>query len=305
MVDPVTDYRLISGYLHMIATNYENKPWTYSFTTYVGQKVTIVWPITVKFMYDYKFKTAGLNITDKSFSIPDSKVWPNHADITHATTELDLIYDSNIQIVEGNTIVPSGEVSSKHLLPKFKLDKTYSGVYIYGSKVGYYGQALSVGIKSSLEILSGVTGFLVPDSDKMYINNTQNKTDIVYVNQFNPIADPSEAVEPATIQSDVAGDIPVTMLDILGNKLYVNGARTTTEPNYKATVPEIFGLISFAVYSVNGNTTTTGWSIATPNNPEKVQLKAAASVATGTYTVVVKATTRWKTYDYTFLVTVI
>jgi predicted nucleic acid-binding Zn-ribbon protein len=296
--------KLTSKILHKVSTNYENLPWTYSFTTYVGQKVTVTWPISAKFMYDYKFKTFGLNTTDSSFTIPDSNVWPDHANITKAKTELDLLYDSNILVMEGNTTVPSADIASKHLAPKFVLVGTPAGVSFTNSNLLYYGQAPSVGIKSSLDLVSGNTPFLVPGSDKMYVNNTSNTVETVYVKQFNPIADPDGATESVTVKLNVASDIPVTMKDILGNKLYVSGVRTTTEAHYKATIPEIFGLISFSVYSVNGSTVTTGWTIATPYSPEKVQLHTAATVATGTYNVVVKATTQWKTYDYNFVVTV-
>jgi hypothetical protein len=295
---------LTSAILHKIASNYENETWSYSFKTYVGQEVKITWPIKAVPMYEYKLKTYDLNTTDYSFSIPDSKVWPDHANITKAKTELDLINDSNILVVEGNTTVPANQLASKHLAPKFTLVGSPVGVIITNTNVEYYGPEASVGIKGSLDIVSGTTPFLVQGSEKIYVNNTSSTTDVVYVKQFNPIADPAGTTESVTIKQSVPKDIPVTMKDILGNKLYVDGVMTTSEANYKEEVPVIFGAINFSVYSVNGSPTTTGWSFADSSSPANVQLQATTGVATGTYTVVVRASTCWKTYDYTFLVTV-
>ena len=302
-----------SSELHEVASNYENKEHSLTIETYVGQKVTFTWPISAHPNNTYKFNTVGLNTSDSSFSIADSKVWPNHAKITKANTELDLVKDTKIQVMTGTGgagTIGYDDYNKEDimLVPEFTLVAPSDGVTIeatdarFLSNVKYYGTAASVGVKSALYVLSGKTKFLVPNSDKMYVNNTSETVDVVRVNQFNPIADPVVTTGSANMHSTDTQTIPISMEDILGNDFYVNGAETKAS-NYDASVEDIFGTIKFTVYTVNGSDAVSGWSIATPKNPSSVQLHTE-SVAAGTYQVVVKAATQWKIYYYTITVTV-
>lgn len=309
---------LTSNVLHTIASNYDNDPWSLTVETYVGQKVTFTWPISAHPNNTYKFNTVGLNTSDNSFSIPASLVWQGGTtSIEKAKTELDLIKDTKIQVMTGTG--GSGTINfenyddnDKKLVPEFKLVNPSTGVTIeatdprFLSNVRYYGQAPSVAVKSALYIVSGTTRFLVPDSDKMYVNNTSNTVNAINVKQFNPIADPVVTTGSTSMGKTDTQTIPISMEDILGNGFYVNGAKTKAsnyDPDVNIKVEDIFGDITFKVFTVNGSDTTTGWSIANPTSPLSVQLHTE-NVAAGTYQVVVKATTQWKTYLYTITVTV-
>jgi predicted nucleic acid-binding Zn-ribbon protein len=326
------DNLLKSAVLHQVATgsDCEAKPWTLTVQTYVGQNIIITWPIGVTPLYDYRFVTYGLNTSDNSFLVPIK--WNTATDhITKAQTELDLInYNlNNVKVMykEGTSeyvYKPSTEYGQATfmIVPRFSLVGTPTDIKVANtgtselpclSNVEYYGQAASVGVTSALYIKSGDTEFYVPGSDKMYVGETPITS--VTVKQSNPIA--ATQVDPTATTVVTAPTVPalvqLTMKDVLGNSIYADGyaqnGGTTPMPPYYANILDIFGHVYFSVYSVNESTSTTGWSINGANafgisdTPTQVQL-VTLGVASGPYTVVIKAKTAWKDYFYTVKVNV-
>jgi hypothetical protein len=315
---------LKSAVLHQVATgsDCEAKPWTLTVQTYVGQKIIITWPIGVTPLYDYRFVTYGLNTSDNSFLVPIK--WNTATDhITKAQTELDLInynlYNVKVMYQEGTSgyvYKPSTEYGQATfmIVPRFSLVGTPTDIKVANtgtsalpclSNVEYYGQVASVGVTSALYIKSGDTEFYVPGSDKMYVGETPITS--VTVKQSNPIA--ATQVDPTATTVVTAPTVPalvqLTMKDVLGNSIYADGyaqnGGTTPMPPYYANILDIFGHVYFSVYSVNESSSTTGWSINGANafgisdTPTQVQL-VTLGVASGPYTVVIKAKTAWKDY---------
>ena len=317
---------LTSSVLHQVATgsDCEEKPWTLTVESYVGQKVQITWPISVAPKYDYKFDTWNLNTSDNSFRVPIDWVGGSTSQITKAKVELDMITDNanNIKVMykEGNSAysaIPYAQYGNANymLVPKFSLVEASTDIKVSKSTVAtaldcvsnveYYGQTPSVAVKSALYIKSGNQLFLVPDSDKMYVEGTSTAITSVNVKQSNPIAAEQPAVtETTTITSGAPTLVMLTMKDVQGFSLYANGVSQSGQTPYKGTIKEIFGDVIFSIYSVNGSTSTTGWALETTDTPANVQLKTDSSVAKGSYTVVLKAKTTWKNYLYTVKVNV-
>ncbi len=313
-----------SPVLHEVASNYEDKPWTLTVETYVGQKVIITWPIKAEPLHPYRFVTYGL---DSQNAIQVPMVWVNGTDnITKAQTEVDVIKYNNanvkVKYTEGTTetTVEYGKFADADikLVPRFSLvNATTDGIAVANSgtadlncisNVTYYGQAVSVAIKSSLYVKSGNIEFLVPGSDQMYVGGTPVSS--ITVKQVNPIADTQDPIGTVTnVASTGTGVVYLTMKDILGNSLYANGDIQNKQTPYKEDVKAIFGSVKFSVYTVGGSSATTGWtlygadSFGISDTPSKVQLMTNA-VATGSYDVVIRARTLWKDYYYTVKVNV-
>ena len=310
---------LTSSTLHKIATGSdcegEKNPWALEIETYVGQKVQIAWPISVVPKYDYRFVTTGSD----TFAVETEWVGGPSA-ITKAKTELDLVKaNDNIKVMynDGTTdkyveYAQYGAAGVK-LVPWFSLVKDYTGVKMEDtgtdlpclSNVKYYGQATSVGVKSALYVMSGTTKFYVPGSDKMYVSGTPVSS--VTVMQDNPIAavqaDPTQTTN--ITDGGAASIVYITMKDARSYSLYASGISQADQFPYKdggKTIKEIFNSIFFSVYSVNGNTSTTGWALegaveGKVDTPNEIRLKTNG-VAAGSYNVVIKAQTVWKTYEY-------
>lgn len=312
------DNDLKSSILHQVATgsDCENTPWTLTVESFVGQKVVITWPISVVPKYDYRFVTYGLNTADNSFQVPVE--WVGSPAITKAKTEMDLVKNNDnikVKYFDGTSenyvaFANYGDAQFK-LVPRFSLVKDTDGVNVVNSgttdlncisNVTYYGQAASVGVKSALYIKSGDTEFYVPGSDKMYVGETPITS--VLVKQANPIAAVQANPTEVTKIYDVPALVKLSMKDAEGYSLYADGAIQDNHTPYAANIKDIFNSVIFSVYSVNGSTSTSGWSVygadsfGFSDTPDVVKLMTSG-VAAGTYTVVIKAKTAWKDYYYT------
>ena len=164
-----------------------------------------------------------------------------------------------------------------------------------------------MGVKSSLYVKSDNTEFLVPGSDKMYVGGTPVSS--VTVEQVNPIAPTQQNPVNATTIVGGEGLVELMMQDVLGHYIYFNGQARNNTPPFSGTIASIFNDIQFSVYSVNGSTSTGGWSMkggdafGIADTPDDVKL-ITNGVAAGPYTVVIKASTVWKDYYYTVKVNV-
>ena len=316
---------LKSSDLHLIATGSdckgEENPWALTVETYVGQKIQITWPISVAPKFDYKFVTYGITTADNSYQVKVDWIGAPTA-ITKAQTELDLVKDNdNIKVMYFNgtseNYIAYGDYAKDDfkLVPRFSLVEDKDGIDVVNSgtaalncvsKVTYYGQVASVGIKSALYVKSGDTEFYVPGSDKMYVNGTPVSS--VTVKQANPIAAEQPAVTAIT-NIPTTPIVMLTMKDSEGFSIYADGAAQKDHAPYATgkTMKDIFNSIIFSIYSVNGSTSIAGWALeganefGTVDTPTTVQLKTSG-VAKGTYTVVLKAKTAWKDYFYTVTV---
>ncbi len=310
---------LKSDKLHKIATGSDcegaQNPWALEIETYVGQKVKIHWPLHAAPLYDYRFVTNGSD----TFQVPIVfEGAPNN--ITQAKTELELVKtdDASIRVMysdgtSGYVTKPYDEYTDAkfRLIPKFSLVNATEGVEVeesivpslglpWATNVQYYSQTPSVGIKSALYVRSGSTEFLVPGSDKMYVGETPVTS--VTVKQANPIAaTQANPVNPTIIDGSGEGLVELMMQDVPGYYIYFNGQARNNTPPYSGTIASIFNAIQFSVYSVNGSTSFSGWSLK--DTPDTVTLKTNG-IAAGTYTVVIKASTVWKDYYYTVKVNV-
>ena len=313
--------KLKSSVLHEVAGNYENKPWSMTYETYVGQRITLTWPLAAAPLHDYRFVTNGQD----TFQVPIG--WQGGPDaITKARTELDLLNFGNYVQIKYNEGGSEHEVSPAHykdhpfrLIPKFSLVNAAPGVAVADSpsvtgldcisNVTYYSQTPSVGVKSSLYVKSGDTEFYVPGSDQLYVGG--NPVSSVTVTPSNPIAaQQTIPVPPATIEAG-KGLVELTMKDALEHNIYLNGQAQNGQYPFasSATIAGIFQYVRFSVYTVNGSSVTAGWSMeggdsfGVSDTPDYVRL-ITSGVAAGSYTVVLKAQTVWKNYYYTVKVKV-
>ncbi len=314
--------KLKSAVLHEVATGSDcqgqENPWDMTYETYVGQRVKFTWPLSVAPLHDYRFVTNGQD----TFQVPVGWVGGPDA-ITKAQTELDLLNFSNfIQVKyeeEGSehTLTTAQYKDSQiRLVPKLSLVNATEGVSVDTtvvsglpriSNVTYYSQAPSVEVKSALYVKSGDTEFYVPGSDKMYVGETPVTS--VSVMQSNPIAaTQANPVNPTGMVSGV-GLVELTMKDVLGHSIYLNGEAQNSQYPFAASIASVFRFVRFSVYSVNGSTSIRGWSMeggdafGISDTPKYVRL-ITSGVSAGTYTVVIKARTAWKDYYYTVKVNV-
>ena len=311
---------LKSDKLHKIATGSDcegdKNPWALEIETYVGQKVKIHWPLNVVPKYNYRFVTNGQD----TFQVPIGWIG-GPTTITKAETELNLIRNNDhivkVMYLNGgiDNYVDYNDYSKQEfrLVPEFSLVEASAGITVHNvtvigaldciSNVHYYGQAPSVAVKSALYIMGGdeVTKFYVPGSDQMYVGDTPITS--VTVKQANPIAaTQANPVNPTTIVGG-EGLVELMMQDVLGHYIYFNGQARNNTPPYSGTIASIFNAIQFSVYSVNGSTSFSGWTLKDTDTPDYVTLKTSG-IAAGTYTVVIKASTVWKDYYYTVKVNV-
>ncbi len=226
--------KLKSDILHQIASgsDCENKPWTIVMRSRVGLKIYITWPISVEPKYDYRFVTNGQD----TFQVPIG--WQGGPDaITKVQTELDLLNFSNYVQVKYNEGGTEHEVTPAHykdnqfrLIPRFSLVNATQGVEVEetfvpseglprATNVKYYSQVPSVGVKSSLYVKSDNTEFLVPGSDKMYVNGAPVES--VTLKQANPIAATQpNPINPSIIDGGGEGLVELMMQDVLGHYIY-------------------------------------------------------------------------------------
>ena len=172
------------------------------------------------------------------------------------------------------------------------------------SLVKYYSQAASVAVKSALYVKSDNTEVLVPGSDKMYVNGAPVES--VTLKQANPIAATQvNPAHPTNMDTTGVGTVLLIMRDVEGRSLYANGLAKGGQFPYATgtTIKQIYNPVKFSVYSVNGSTSISGWSIYESDTPDDIQLQTNG-VAAGPYTVVIKASTVWKDYYYTVKVNV-
>ncbi|MCR5364427.1 MAG: hypothetical protein K6E44_07675 [Bacteroidales bacterium] len=318
--------RLSSPALIRLAQNYDNdqkylsepdesKQVTRTFYSYIGQNVNLVWSVTAQSAAPYKYTTYGA-LEDEDgyyFNISPSTVWENPDQILKANTELELIKNSNIQVVTGTNgeggISPAN-FAAKGLVPVFTFaNMPHDGITIgneqgFDSNVKYYGQADQVAVKSALYVRSADVDFFVPGSEVMYVNYSDKKIDSVFVHKFNPIAEPESQTltGEAVIRDGATGTLPLTLLDINGNKIYKNGAAQSNTGKYVETIQTIFGDITFTLVSVDGAQPAAGWAVSSGATPDKVQLTVPAGTTDGVREVVVGVHSYWKDYTYTFRV---
>ena len=112
------------------------------------------------------------------------------------------------------------------LIPRFSLVNATQGVEVEetfvpseglprATNVKYYSQVPSVGVKSSLYVKSDNTEFLVPGSDKMYVNGAPVES--VTLKQANPIAATQpNPINPSIIDGGGEGLVELMMQDVLG-----------------------------------------------------------------------------------------
>jgi len=325
--------KLSSELLKKLARNYdggEDKSFTYSVISYIGQQVNLNWSVTAKPKDDYKFTTYGAQAKDNYyyFELSPEYVWGDVHQISKARTEIDLIKHKNVQIVtgaEGTGGIAPENYAAYGLVPKFQLKHPLgSPVKIeqslaepkFLSNVKYYAQVDSVAVLSSMYINSDGTEFLVPGSNKLYFNSSTTAVmDSVLVRKYNPIADAAAQTltGAAVIKPGSEGSLPLNMVDRNGNMVYKHGKAQNNVGNYVASIQDIFGDIKFSIESVKPANQAapsnapqvrkigyTDWHISEASCPELVRLYVPSTIAVGEYQVVVKASTIWKDYTYTF-----
>ena len=307
-----------SAVLKAMAQNYDGgaeKSFKFSFRTYIGQVVNLTWAVTANTKEPYKFATYGAQRTEKGeayFDIAPNLVWvPNLNAIEKASTEIDLIWNQNIQVVTGaggeggikpadfkvRGIVPVVSLVSTEAIPGVEVAKDS----LYASNLKFYSRVDSVALKTQMYVQSGDTQFLVPDSDKIFFNNTTETLESVLVNKYNPVAAAQTTEAQAIIAAGSTGTLPFDLVDRNGNSIYKNGVAQNEKGNYKSTIAKIFGDIKLSLVSVDGEETFTGWAISEAATPEKAQLTIPAGEP-AVHTVVVKVETVWENYEYTFKV---
>jgi hypothetical protein len=302
--------KLTPANLKLVANNYGSKEtgWTYSFTSYIGQTVTLTWPVSAVPKNDYKFNTYSALVGAQGeyyYNVP-STVWQGTSTaITGAKTELDLIKHNNIGIitgVEGAGAINQSEYGTLGLVPEFRLARESDGISVKDNTVvHYYGKAEQVTIKSALYILSDAELFLLPDSDKMYINSGSTAVDTICIHKFVPIAPDQTLEAQAVIRAGYTGTLPLSLVDRNSNFIYKNGAAQNNKGNYARPIKTIFGDIKITLVSVDESDTFTGWALISTETPDLVQLAVPAGDP-AVHTIKVKVDTVWEEYEYTFKV---
>jgi len=319
------DKKFTSAALKSVAQNYSAtgeyqkadpaKTFTYSFYSYIGQEVRLTWSVAANPSANYMFATYGAHQkADGSyyFNISPNHVFSNPTAIKKASTELDLLWHNNVQIVSG----PNGvggikpeNFYTQGLVPVFELAETYSGVSVkagqadgqgnkYVSNVEYYGQVDEVTVTSALYVKSGESLFFVPGSDSLYVDDSAEKIPSIAVRKRNPIAEPEEQdLQGSCSMTGGNVTLPLNMKDMNGNYIYKDGEAQDKQGNYVDTINNIFGTIVFSTHDSD-------FVLSYDTNPDRVRIAAPNGINPGTYSVPVRVYTLWQSYEYVFNVTV-
>lgn len=353
--DYVYDYGFKSSSLKAMAQSYPDKAevdysagaytqrfLSYSFYTYVGQKVTLYWSFTAEapagkqyslkanhpLTYDSVKNYWYYNVapTYQYQSVTDNKSYVNQL-FTFMNMQ------EQVGVHNGTAFILNNDAgyTAEHVFPEFKVTSTDAKVTmtaIPGAtpyvNSDHPASATAVATESNANILKyygqledvKVTADLYLDSDGVKFPLTHkivdgaSNLDAIYVKQYNPFRDNQDLhVDYGTVSRGQTFVLPLTMVDKLGNRIFNLG--NMENPFLNNGIPGVKSSIK-AVYGNDINVTLTDdddpnavWTLTISDDvPPQIRVSIPATATLGEHTLQVRFVSQWKNYDYTFKVNV-
>lgn len=353
--DYVYDYGFKSSSLKAMAQSYPDKAevdysagaytqrfLSYSFYTYVGQKVTLYWSFTAEapagkqyslkanhpLTYDSVKNYWYYNVapTYQYQSVTDNKSYVNQL-FTFMNMQ------EQVGVHNGTAFILNNDAgyTAEHVFPEFKVTSTDAKVTmtaIPGAtpyvNSDHGASATAVATESNANILKyygqledvKVTADLYLDSDGVKFPLTHkivdgaSNLDAIYVKQYNPFRDNQDLhVDYGTVSRGQTFVLPLTMVDKLGNRIFNLG--NMENPFLNNGIAGVKNSIK-AVYGNDINVTLTDdddpnavWTLTISDDvPPQIRVSIPATATLGEHTLQVRFVSQWKNYDYTFKVNV-
>lgn len=353
--DYVYDYGFKSATLKAMAQSYPDKAevdysageytqrfLSYSFYTYIGQKVTLYWSFTAEAPAgkQYSLKTNHPLTYDsvKNYwyynvapTYQYQSVTDNKSYVTRLFTFMNM--QEQVGVHNGTTFITNhnADYTAEHVFPEFKVTSTDAKVTMTAIPVetpyvnsDYVASATAVATESNANILKyygqledvKVTADLYLDSDGVKFPLTHkivdgaSKLDAIYVKQYNPFRDNQDLhVDYGTVSRGQTFVLPLTMVDKLGNRIFNLG--NMENPFLNNGIAGVKSSIK-AVYGNDINVTLTDdddpnadWTLTISDDvPPQIKVSIPAEATLGEHTLQVRFVSQWKNYDYTFKVNV-
>lgn len=353
--DYVYDYGFKSSSLKAMAQSYPDKAevdysagaytqrfLSYSFYTYVGQKVTLYWSFTAEapagkqyslkanhpLTYDSVKNYWYYNVapTYQYQSVTDNKSYVNQL-FTFMNMQ------EQVGVHNGTAFILNNDAgyTAEHVFPEFKVTSTDAKVTmtaIPGAtpyvNSDHGASATAVATESNANILKyygqledvKVTADLYLDSDGVKFPLTHkivdgaSNLDAIYVKQYNPFRDNQDLhVDYGTVSRGQTFVLPLTMVDKLGNRIFNLG--NMENPFLNNGIAGVKNSIK-AVYGNDIDVTLTDdddpnavWTLTISDDvPPQIRVSIPATATLGEHTLQVRFVSQWKNYDYTFKVNV-
>ena len=324
------------------AEAYTQRFLSYSFYTYVGQKVTLYWSFTAEApeSKQYSLKTNHPLTYDSVKNYWYYNVAPtyqyqsdtdNKSYVNHLFTFMNM--QEQVGVHNGTAFILNNDAAytNEHVFPEFKVTSTDAKVtmtaipgatpYVnsnHGASpttvatesnaniLKYYGQLEDVKVTADLYLDSD--GVKFPLTHK--IVDGASKLDAIYVKQYNPFRDNQDLhVDYGTVSRGQTFVLPLTMVDKLGNRIFNLG--NMENPFSNNGIAGIKSSIK-AVYGNDINVTLTDdddpnalWTLSISDDvPPQIKVSIPATATLGEHTLQVRFVSQWKNYDYTFKVNV-
>ena len=354
--DYVYEYGFKSSSLKAMAQSYPDKAevdysagaytqrfLSYSFYTYVGQKVTLYWSFTAEAPAgkQYSLKTNHPLTYDSVKNYWYYNVAPTYQyqSVTDNKSYVNKLFtfmnmQEQVGVHNGTAFIPNnnaGYTFDEHVFPEFKVTSTDAKVtmtaipgatpYVNSDHpasatavatesnaniLKYYGQLEDVKVTADLYLDSD--GVKFPLTHKI-VDGTSN-LDAIYVKQYNPFRDNQDLhVDYGTVSRGQTFVLPLTMVDKLGNRIFNLG--NMENPFLHNGIAGVKNSIK-AVYGNDIDVTLTDdddpnavWTLTISDDvPPQIKVYIPATATLGEHTLQVRFVSQWKNYDYTFKVNV-
>ena len=353
--DYIYDYGFKSSSLKAMAQSYPDKAevdysagaytqrfLSYSFYTYVGQKVTLYWSFTAEAPAgkQYSLKTNHPLTYDSVKNYWYYNVAPTYqyqSDTDNKSYVNKLFTFMNMQeqvgVHNGTAFITNNnaDYTAEHVFPEFKVTSTDAKVTMtaipgatpyVNSNNG--ASAIAVATESNANILKyygqledvKVTADLYLDSDGVKFPLTHkivdgaSKLDAIYVKQYNPFRDNQDLhVDYGTVSRGQTFVLPLTMVDKLGNRIFNLGNMENPFSNngiagVKSSIKAVYGN-DINVTLTDDDDPNAVWTLTISDDvPPQIKVSIPATATLGEHTLQVRFVSQWKNYDYTFKVNV-
>lgn len=354
--DYVYEYGFKSATLKAMAQSYPDKAevdysagaytqrfLSYSFYTYVGQKVTLYWSFTAEAPAgkQYSLKTRS-NLTYDSaknywyYNVAPTYQYQSDTDNKSYVTRLFTFMNMQEQVGvhNGTAFITNhnADYTAEHVFPEFKVTSTDAKVTMtaipvetpYVNSDYDASDVTAVATESNANILKyygqledvKVTADLYLDSDGVKFPLTHkivdgaSKLDAIYVKQYNPFRDNQDLhVDYGTVSRGQTFVLPLTMVDKLGNRIFNLGNMENPFSNngiagVKSSIKAVYGN-DINVTLTDDDDPNADWTLTISDDvPPQIKVSIPAEATLGEHTLQVRFVSQWKNYDYTFKVNV-
>lgn len=353
----VYDYGFKSATLKAMAQSYPDKAevdysageytqrfLSYSFYTYVGQKVTLYWSFTAEAPAgkQYSLKTNNHPLTYDSvknywyYNVAPTYQYQSDTDNKSYVDRLFTFMNMQEQVGvhNGTTFITNhnADYTAEHVFPEFKVTSTDAKVTMtaipvetpYVNSDYNANDVTAVATESNANILKyygqledvKVTADLYLDSDGVKFPLTHkivdgaSKLDAIYVKQYNPFRDNQDLhVDYGTVSRGQTFVLPLTMVDKLGNRIFNLGNMENPFSNngiagVKSSIKAVYGN-DINVTLTDDDDPNADWTLTISDDvPPQIKVSIPAEATLGEHTLQVRFVSQWKNYDYTFKVNV-